>query len=448
VDHVGGLVLVRLMSCGFMLAATGLLYLTSRRLYGHWPAVIAIGLFASLGISQDLGVLATYDAMALMLIAFAAFCAVKAATSARWLLMVPAVLLLANAAKYASTIFDPVVIWLAALVLQPEGWRRVCQRAGALACVSASLSVIAVALAGTAYLQGLMFTTIARKTSSGTILSLEPASTHAIISFSWGLMGLIICLGALAVITATVFSSERSSAWLLTILVVAGLLVTLEAIHLHDLTSVSKHDDFGAWFTAIPAGYAFARGAELVRAWYKRTGYVILAAASVLVALHVYVSHPTSANSDSYNVSVINSVAPYLHAPAGSRYLLSNEYCEATPYNLHLALPWQFCTDDDYIKYPVPGRGGDGSGTVPGLTCLAPKPRCVYLEGPAGFVAAIHAHWFAVVSLAGRPNRLPIDAVELGAVRSTPGYELASMVGGPTYIYAPDYPRRLGGTAR
>ena len=39
--------------------------------------------------------------------------------------------------------------------------------------------------------------------------------------------------------------------------------MALEALHLHDLQSVNKHDDFGIWFTAMPAGYVFARSAEL-----------------------------------------------------------------------------------------------------------------------------------------------------------------------------------------
>ena len=54
-DHIGGLVLVRLMSLAFILTATGLLYATARRLFGYWPAVVAIGLFAALGITQSLG---------------------------------------------------------------------------------------------------------------------------------------------------------------------------------------------------------------------------------------------------------------------------------------------------------------------------------------------------------------------------------------------------------
>ena len=89
-DRLGGLTLIRLVSGVFMLAATGLLYVTARRIFGYWPAVIAAALFASLGITQGLGAYATFDALALMLIAFAAYCATRAVDSSRWLIAIPA----------------------------------------------------------------------------------------------------------------------------------------------------------------------------------------------------------------------------------------------------------------------------------------------------------------------------------------------------------------------
>ena len=69
-DHLGGLVLARLVSCVFMLIATSLLFATARQLFGYWPAVIAAALFAALGITQGLGAYATFDALALMLMAW------------------------------------------------------------------------------------------------------------------------------------------------------------------------------------------------------------------------------------------------------------------------------------------------------------------------------------------------------------------------------------------
>ncbi len=62
-----------------------------------------------LGPVQRLGAFATYDAMAIFMLAVAAWCAVRAAASrtyVRWLLAAAAATVLANAAKYASAIFD------------------------------------------------------------------------------------------------------------------------------------------------------------------------------------------------------------------------------------------------------------------------------------------------------------------------------------------------------
>jgi 4-amino-4-deoxy-L-arabinose transferase-like glycosyltransferase len=439
-DHLGGLTLVRLMSGIFMLISTSLLYLTAKRIFGYWPGVVAALLFASLGITQGLGAYATFDAMSLMLIAFAAYCATRAATSSRWLLAIPPVLLLANATKYASIIFDPIVILLAAFMLTPEGGKRVWYRALALFGTTALLLVTATLLAGTAYLKGILFTTIARKTGTG-ILSLNPASTHTIVIFTWNLIGLVLVLGGLSVIVATKAPGERWALPLLTLLIIAGILVTLEAVHLHDLTSVNKHDDFGAWFTSIAAGYAVGRPIELAYSWYIRVILIIPAAVSVLAALHLYSnSAPIASSPDMDGVSVI---VPYLKADSNYRYLIGGKLDDVIVYDYHLAIPWQRNFGDDFIKYPIPGRGGDPSGSVMGLTCTSLAPRCVYLVGTAGAQAAIRAHWFAVVSFLGE-EYLPIDKAELDAVRTTPGYKLVSTVGGDTYIYLPDYPVRHG----
>ena len=52
----------------------------------------------------------------LLLIAAAAYCAVRSVRSTRCLLLIPVILLVANATKYASVLFDPVVVGLAVAV--------------------------------------------------------------------------------------------------------------------------------------------------------------------------------------------------------------------------------------------------------------------------------------------------------------------------------------------
>jgi 4-amino-4-deoxy-L-arabinose transferase-like glycosyltransferase len=437
-DHIGGLVLVRIVSCIFMLIATGLLFVTARNLFGYWPAVIASGLFAALGITQALGAYATFDALALMLMAFAAYCAVRSSASAGWLVAIPGILLFANATKYASVVFDPVVIMLAALTIRSEGWRRAGQRAAVLVGVTGFLLALAVALAGTAYFNGILFTTIARQAGTG-VLNLSPANPHAIVMFSWVRIGLIMVIGILALIVALALPKERSSLLLLALFVVAGLLTTLEALRLHDLTSVNKHDDFGIWFTAMAAGYALARGAELIRSRYVRTVWAISALLSVPVMLHIYGNHSPVATAA--NMKGVSLIVPYLQVDSSDRYLMGGKLDDVILYDFHLPIPWWRVINDNYVKYPIPGRGGNARGSVRGLVCDTPAPGCVYLQGFDGVRAAIRAHWFAVISFIGQ-NHLPIDTVELDAVRTTPGYILLSTAGGPTYIYAPNYLRQ------
>ena len=78
-DSIGGLAAARLLSLAFMLGATTLLYWTTARIYDRRAAAAAASLFAVLAPTQFLGAFATYDAMALFLMALATLLAVKSA---------------------------------------------------------------------------------------------------------------------------------------------------------------------------------------------------------------------------------------------------------------------------------------------------------------------------------------------------------------------------------
>lgn len=421
VDHIGGLLLVRLMSGVFILGATWLLYATTRWIFGYWPAVTAAGLFASLGITQFLSAYATYDAMALMLMAAAAYCAVRAATDYRnrWLLLIPVILLVANATKYASVLFDPVVILLAALMIGDSGWKRMLQRATVLTCTTLMMLVIAVLLAGSSYTKGILGTTLDR---SGTAYFQVPAAPHIVALRSWDWIGLIVCLGILAIIINMSHRRERGHLALMIVLVVAGTLVTIENMRLHSLTSVDKHDDFGAWFTCIAAGYALARFAELAHSWLVRIPLIVAALSGVVVIAALYSSQSTSFFATPGSVMPrVAAIQPYV-SPGSQHYLIS--YATPLTYYLRPSLSWQQVIEHNFIEYPVPGRPG------------------TFLEGAPGFRMAIGHHWFAVISFAS-PSIDPWDTseqLELNAVRSTSGYILISNADGLTYIYAPDYP--------
>jgi Dolichyl-phosphate-mannose-protein mannosyltransferase len=449
-DHIGGLYLVREASMAFMTASTCLLYATTQRIFGYWPAVAAAGVFASLGVTQDLGVLATYDALSLLLMALAAYCVVRATGpgGTKWLLLTVPILALANWVKYASLLFDPVVIGLGALLLlRREGWRRVGGRAAALSVAIAVALGSTVYLAGSAYVDGIMYTTLNRQSGAQQAFGLvQTDSARTILTSSWSLIGIVIALGTLALIMTLPLRHERGYLPVLVVLVVAGMMVTAEGLHLRTDQSMSKHDDFGIWFTSIAAGYALARAAELTPRWPVKLSVGALALAAVAWSGVHYSDNATDGDqsrSDT-DMAAFTTLRSYLALPGG-RFLLGGLADYRMLYDNRLPVPWWQFTDDEYVKYPLPGRGGDWHGQADGLVCGAPgqpvlSAACVYLEGISGYQAAIHAHAFAVVSMLGGHGTYQDSAI-LAALRSTPGYVLLTTLGGaPTYIYAPDYP--------
>jgi hypothetical protein len=77
-DSAGGLAAARILSLAFMLAATGLLWDTARRLFGARAAFFAAALFAVLGPVLHLGAFATYDALSVLFLGLAMWLLVHA----------------------------------------------------------------------------------------------------------------------------------------------------------------------------------------------------------------------------------------------------------------------------------------------------------------------------------------------------------------------------------
>ena len=123
-DQFGGLAGARILSLCFMLGATALLYSVTYRVFDRRAPIVAAAVFACLGMTECLGPYATYDAMALFLLALASWFAIR--SGGRWgelaLIACALVLVFADATKYASLLWNPVVIALA--VLGPVSTRR------------------------------------------------------------------------------------------------------------------------------------------------------------------------------------------------------------------------------------------------------------------------------------------------------------------------------------
>ena len=444
-DYVGGLLAVRLMSLIFMLVATCLLFGTSRRWFGYWPGVLAAGLFAGIGLTQDLGALGTYDAMSLMLVTVAAYCAARTGDdephATQWLLATPFVLLVANATKYASCLFDPVVIGIAVCEIRRSGAWRMTQRIAAMGLTTLTLLGVALLVGGRAYLQGVLSSTFSRQADdaafAGTTSGQANLSAHAIAQASVDWIGAVLALGLLALLLVMLKRKARHYAALLAVLLVAGLLVTAEGIHLRSTESMYKHDDFGVWFTAAGAG--------AVVAWIRPRFMKALIALVIIVASgFVYTRSAVTTYQASDAVAPMAQYAalkPYLELNSG-RYLLGGLTADDLIYEDQVPVPWFRLVDDLYIKYPIPGRGGDSHGEAMGPACYSLKPHCMYLEGIAGYRAAIRAHWFALISMIGE-HYTPQDQEIENIVSHTRGYvRLWQLPGPPTWIYTTDYAPR------
>jgi Dolichyl-phosphate-mannose-protein mannosyltransferase len=277
-DSIGGLAGARILSLVFMLVASSLLWATTNRLLGGRAAFFATALFAVLGPTIRLGAFATYDAMSLCLIALAAWCAVRAGEHRRasgWLAGAALALALANAAKYASGLFDPVVIGILIFqAAQLSTWKHALARGMTLAGYAVGLLIFVLALGGSEYITGIKQTTLTRA------ISTSPASL--VFNSAWQLTAVVVVMAALGAVLVLLDSQPQSRRLLLIFLASAALLVPLEQARIHTMTSLTKHVDFGAWFAAVAAGYAV----EVIIRWahFRILRWVVTAVCLTLLA--------------------------------------------------------------------------------------------------------------------------------------------------------------------
>jgi hypothetical protein len=256
-DTVGGLAAARLLSLAFMLLATVLLHGVCRRLLdSRTAAFFAAALFAGLGPTQYLGALATYDAMALALLGLATWLGVRAAVQSqaiRYALLCAGgvAMMIADAAKYAAALFDPVVVLVVALACWRAQGRRDGLTAGGVMTLAAAVPLAAgYYLAGPSLRQGVSVTTADRQAGSDSAGSILSLSAHAT-----GVIAILAVLGA----ALYMLRLRRGPAWALA-LVLAGaeFLAPAEQARIHTLTSLYKHVDYGAWFACMMGGYLLA----------------------------------------------------------------------------------------------------------------------------------------------------------------------------------------------
>ncbi|MBV9794637.1 MAG: hypothetical protein JO016_11935 [Actinobacteria bacterium] len=227
-----GLTAARLLALAIMLGVTGLLWTTTSRLYGRRAALLASGLFATLTGTQLTGSLATGDAPALLLLALAAWLAVRAAG--------------ARAAGARAPLPPVALLTGAGLVLAAAIW---------------------------CYWQGAASRLVAGPDAT--------VSAPSVLKAAYTQTSLVLVLAALGVALAARRRWSRGRAWRRPAVLLAAALIApvVQAVQ-HSTAGLPGHVLAGAWFAAIAAGYGLARLSRVDRGY----GWAVVMALPIAAA--------------------------------------------------------------------------------------------------------------------------------------------------------------------
>jgi hypothetical protein len=333
--------------------------------------------------------------MALFLLTLAAWLGVRSADCRFWirialLLTAGVTLAAADATKYATALFTPVVLVAVALA----AWRR--QRGGAwltslLTLLSSWLLAVstAVAAAGGTYWPGITTSTLTRAPAD------SPVTAVLHDAYVW--TSLIVVLAALGA-WLSIRRKERGR-FLPAVLAAAALLAPAEQARLHTTISLQKHVVFGAWFAAIAAGYAMAR---LSRVDPGHGWAVVMALPIAASTLFSSMGQASFLHTDWPDATaLVNVLRTASHSHPGN-YLAEDDDVEA--YYLRAEVPWQHWSGTYYFRYP---------GALPG----APSYR-----------EAIGQHYFSLVIL-DSGDTPATDAQIITDMYQTGGYYILTHAG-------------------
>ena len=403
-DSSGGLFAARLLSLLWMLSATALVYASARRVFGAAAGWFAAAVFAGTEATQFLGALATYDSMALALIALAAWVVIRSlhvprpAPYAALYLAAP-VMVLANATKYASAAYDLAVFGIAfCLAGWRYGFKAACRVACILAAITAALLAALLAIAGRRYLAGVTWTTLSRPPGT------SPARVVLDLSQRW--VGIIAVLAVISAVAVVFLSRRRGSWWragLLTVCAGAVLIAPVNQARIHTTVSLSKHVGFGAWFGAIAAGYllGMVAGAH----WRGIWRYPIAAALAAMLAV---AGHHQAQKSYAWP-NATNFVAELRPVAASNpgpilvddsqvpEYMLGDWVHQTRWYNMF------------YLRYRVPGTS-------------------TFLTGHQAYAQAVKDSYFSVIALDWGSQK-GTDNVVAAAIHANKHYHYVENVG-------------------
>ncbi|MFJ1793563.1 ArnT family glycosyltransferase [Kitasatospora griseola] len=250
-DTLGGTPAARLLGLACMMGATVLAYLAASRLYGRTAGALAALVLVALTPTQFLSAFSTYDPMAVLLTALAGYLAIRAEGRWGWLAATGAVVALADAVKYASALWSPVVVALAVLCAMPRlRFGAALLRGVFVAAVAGVLLGLGILAGGDRLWDGIKMTTLSRQTGQD--------SASFIFGESWDWVGPVWLLAVAGLVLLCVRGASWASRGIGAVLLLAVMLAPVNQARINLTVSLHKHVTFGAWFACLLAGYFLA----------------------------------------------------------------------------------------------------------------------------------------------------------------------------------------------
>jgi hypothetical protein len=268
-DHVGGPGLVRGVNTALVLAATVLVYLAGRRMFGQGAAILAAAAFAINPATIFVSRFASEDAPALLLLAAAAWAASRATQRALFPLLTGAALATAVAEKYVVVLFVPGVLLLSLAVGAGRSGLRSAGRAVGLTAAATAGCLGAWASIGHSDWAGFTNTSLGGRT-------INHVAGATLLSDAWHDIGLI---AVAALITIAVVPGRRA---LLAALCAAGLVPIVVEIASGQPASLQRNIGLSMVFLAPVLGVLGTRLVSQGRLLGLRAPLAVIGAVALL----------------------------------------------------------------------------------------------------------------------------------------------------------------------
>jgi hypothetical protein len=199
------------------------------------------------------------------------------------------------------------------------------------------LVVAAVAAGGRDYWRGITVSTLDRP--------LSDVAVTTIVQRAYVWTSLVVVLAALGAVLAA--RSEARARFLPAVLTAAALLAPAAQARLHTTVGLQKHVVFGAWFTAIAAGYAMARLSRVDPGWgWAPVMALPIAASTLFVSMGQAVALDKAWPNSASAISVLRSAVR-----ANPGHYLAEDY-DVEAYYLRAEGPWWRWSSTYYFSYP------------------------------------------------------------------------------------------------